>query len=85
MSSKPQDDDVALRALGALPAPPLPPALSARTLRRAHAELPMPGEGTLSLCALGLFWDRRAVPITMLAAGGTYTVLALIKIVEIFG
>ena len=45
----------------------------------------MPGEGTLSLRALGLFWDRRAVPITMLAAGGAYTVLALIKIVEIFG
>ncbi len=84
MSSRPEDDAVE-RSLAALPAPALPPRLSARTLRRAHAELPVPGEGTLSLRGLALFWDRRAVPLTMLAAGGAYAVLALIRIVEIFG
>lgn len=82
MSSKPEDD--VARALAALPDPALPPALAARTLRRAHGELPLPGEGTISLRGLALFWDRRAVPVTMLVAGGAYTVLALIRIVQIF-
>jgi hypothetical protein len=78
-------DDGAERAMAALPAPSIDPMIEARVLRRARAELPMAGEGTLSLRGLGLFWDRLAVPSAVLATGAAYTVLAMIRILEIFG
>lgn len=76
--------DAALRdALG--PVPELPTELMQRTGRRARGAFPRPGEGTLSVRGLLLFWQSAGVAAVVLLAGLAYAAVEGIQMAMIFG
>jgi hypothetical protein len=70
--------------LAALPVPPIDARISKRTLTRAHGELRMRGEGTISLAGLLATWDASLVPAIVLLTGVAYGAMAFVRILEIY-